>query len=67
MKYALILAAAIALTGCYEEDDKVNGLRDITKGYTREVCYDGVKYILYDKGITAKINETSRRPEGCSE
>lgn len=64
----LVMITLSALAGCKDERPKVNNTEDITHSeYVNIVCYDGVKYILYDKGITAKINETSRIPERCSE
>lgn len=68
MKIILIVAAALALAACQEDKVKTAGMIDLTNSsYIRTRCYEGIKYLLYDKGLTAKINQSTLLPERCSE
>jgi hypothetical protein len=68
MKIILIVAAALALAACQEDKVKTAGMIDLTDSiYVQLKCYDGIKYIYYDRSLTAKINESTRLPERCTE
>ena len=68
MKIILIVAAALALSACQEDKVKTEGMVDLTNSiYVKLKCYDGIKYIYYDRSLTAKINESTRLPERCTE
>ena len=68
MKIILIVAVAITLAACQEDKVKTEGMIDLTTSiYVKLKCYDGIKYVYYDRSITAKINESTRLPERCTE
>lgn len=69
MKALLVGVLLLSAAACkIEEPKKTNGIKDYT-GYSDvyTICYEGIKYIMITSGITAKINETSRLPERCTE
>jgi hypothetical protein len=71
MKIILIVAVAITLAACRDERPKINGITDVSRNEHKTwgiVCIDNIKYInAMGGGITAKINETTRLPERCTE
>ena len=68
MKIVLIVVAALALSACHEDKVKTEGMIDLTNSiYVKLKCYDGIKYIYYKRSLTAKINESTRLPERCTE
>lgn len=68
MKLTAILAFALFLSACTaEERPKVNGIHVLQRHHVGVVCFDNVKYILYNGGITAKISNKTKQPEICTE
>lgn len=67
MKY-VILASVLVLASCKDEQTKDMGIIDMTENSAAQLrCFDGVKYIIYGHGFTAKINKTTKQPELCTE
>ena len=52
-KILIVLAFLVALVGCDTQD------------HINEVCVDGVSYITYAYGITAKYDQYTLLPEVC--
>ena len=68
MKIVLIVVATLILAACQEDKVKTEGMIDLTNSiYVKLKCYDGIKYIYYDRSLTPKINESTRLPERCTE
>lgn len=68
MKLTAILAFALFLSACTDEErPRVNGIIVLQKHHVVVVCFDDVKYILYNGGITAKISNKTKKPELCTE
>lgn len=59
-KMAAILISVMCLAGCEKSGQLENSLKFYNYNQIREVCIDGVIYLIYDSdkegGITPKIN-----------
>ena len=68
VKLGFVLSTILALSACTEDErPKVNGIHVLQKHYVGIVCFDDVKYILYNGGIAVKISNKTKQPELCTE